>query len=392
MNKNDVLMTLAGLLKDNMQGIINANREDVATCDDTDASMMDRLKLNEDKVMGMISSIEKIIKSEDPENKLLYTFHHDNGMRIENRTVPIGKILIIYESRPDVTIEASILAFKAGNKVLLKGGKESRATNTLLVRLWKEALMANQVDVDYITYLDVNKEQIQRIIKENTFKVDLIIPRGGDGLINFVNQNTDVPIIVSGRGNNFLFVDRESDFDMAINVILNGKTRVSVCNALDKVLLHRDIPELEEKLLRLVNALCTKGITIYGDETIKSIENQVTYVEDESIWSEEFLDYKIFLSLVSDAEHAITLINQHSGGHSSTIISNNIEVAQKFLNRVDSAAVYHNASTRFTDGGQFGLGAEIAISTQKLHFRGPLGLDQLVSNKWYVYGNGQVRL
>lgn len=379
MNKNSVLKTLAELLLKNKQQIINANKQDIASAPDLDEALLDRLKVDEQKVLGMIEAVSQTIQLQDPEGRILYKHPHPNGMKIENKTVPFGKIIIIYESRPDVTIEAAITAFKAGNRVLLKGGKEAKQTNKFLVSLWHEALTAHGVTTDYVVYLDLNRAETQKLIKENTYRADLIIPRGGEGLINFVLQNSNIPVIVSGRGNNFLYVDKEADLDMAVKIILNGKARVSVCNALDKVLINKEIPLAD---------------VFISDLTNKLTENKIALVHEpgnDTVMYEEFLAPKILLKKVANTDEAINLINIYSGGHSATIITSDGKTADKFLNEVDCAAVYHNASTRFTDGGQFGFGAEMAISTQKLHFRGPIALNQLVTNKWFIYGDGHIR-
>ncbi len=389
--KNAVLKTLADLISKHKNEIIETNSQDVSSYAGDDESMLDRLKVDVGKVEGMIASVEEAIALNDPEGKKLYTYDPENGLHIENRAVPFGSILIIYESRPDVTIEAALTAFKAGNKILLKGGKEARQTNLLLSELWRQALEANGVSESYVLYLDYNREQTQELIKKNTRNVDLIIPRGGDGLINFVKNNTDIPTIVSGRGNNFLFVDKESDFEMAINIILNGKSRISVCNALDKILVHQDLPEIEKKVRRLITELISVGIEVHGDTYVSELDDHVITIDNESILYEEFLAAKIMIAKADSIDAAIRSINKYSGKHSATIVTENKSHAEHFLQRVDCAAVYHNASTRFTDGGQFGFGAEMAISTQKVHFRGPVGIDQLVTNKWFVYGSGQIR-
>lgn len=387
--KNEVLDTLAQLLSGNKQAIIEANQQDIALCVNIDSSLLDRLKVDEAKIDGLIVSLRQAISLEDPEGKILYTHLHENGMRIENRAVPFGKILIIYESRPDVTIEAAITAFKAGNRLVLKGGKEARITNLFFVQLWHQALASNGIDPDYVVYFDGNREEVQQLIRENTHRVDLIIPRGGEELIRFVTQHTNVPVLVSGRGNNFLYIDQEADFDMAIRLVLNGKKRVSVCNALDKVLIHRNTSA--DKIQRLIAALTAASIQLIGDTNVCRQGKAVQAITHDAVWSEEFLSAKILLALVDDAEQAIHTINRYSGGHSACIVTTNTQLAFQFQTAVDCAAVYHNASTRFTDGNQFGFSAEIAISTQKLHFRGPVGIAQLVTNKWFVSGNGQTR-
>ncbi|MFH0891380.1 MAG: glutamate-5-semialdehyde dehydrogenase [Candidatus Falkowbacteria bacterium] len=388
--KNDTLGVLARLLRENKKNIMSANRRDILSCRSADASMLDRLKTDETKISGMIKALNLVKKMPDPENRTIYFHKHRNGLKIENRTVPFGTILIIYESRPDVTIEAAAAAFKAGNRVILRGGTESRKTNLILVKLWREALAANGISKDHVTYLDLDRKKTKEFIK-NSQEPDLIIPRGGQKLIDFVKKNTDIPVIASGRGNNFLYLDKKSDPAMAAKIIINGKSRISVCNALDKVLINRDLPDLKNILSKLVNSLSSAGIAVYGDRPVCRLDKSIKNIRDNSVFAEEFLSAKILLSLVKDIDAAIDLINKYSGGHSAAIITADAKKALKFQNEVDCAAVYHNASTRFTDGGEFGSGAEIAISTQKLHFRGPIGPNELVTNKWFISGRGQIR-
>ncbi|KXX70962.1 glutamate-5-semialdehyde dehydrogenase [Flammeovirga sp. SJP92] len=389
--KNAVLNDLATLIADHSSEIIKANKSDLEKAGDLDPTLVDRLKVDEKKVQGMVASVHEVIGLEDPEGKVLSSYDHPNGMKVENRVVPFGKILIIYESRPDVTIEAAVSAFKSGNKILLKGGKEARQSNLELVALWKKALAQNDVSEDYVEYLDIDRETTQKLLAENTHKLDLIIPRGGEGLINYIKQTTSVPLMISGRGNNFVYVHDNADFEMASDVILNGKSRLSVCNAIDKVLFNENIPQLEEKVKGLVSKAKALGLDVHGDQKIASFDASVTEAEVEGLMPEEFLSEKILFVSTNGIEEAIATINEYSGGHSAVIISSDDESATLFQYEVDCAAVYHNASSRFTDGGQFGFGAEIAISTQKLHFRGPVGLAQLVSNKWFIKGNGQTR-
>jgi glutamate-5-semialdehyde dehydrogenase len=389
--KNNVLSSLSELIKQNKKKIIDANTADMKAFPDMDESMKDRLKVDDRKIEGMIQSLEEVAAQPDPEGKELYSFTREDGLRIINKTVPFGTILIIYESRPDVTIEAAATAFKAGNRILLKGGKESLNTNTLLTELWHSALTENEVDKCFVEYLNISHSETQQLIKENTRKVDLIIPRGGERLIQFVQENASVPVIVSGRGNNFLFIDEEVDFEMATQLIINGKKRISVCNAIDKVLIHRNLNNLQEKIGYLVSNLKEKGIEVWGNRIITKICTEIKEENDVATLCEEYLAPKLYLSIVDELEDAIEMINQYSGGHTAVIVTNNLQKADKFMQEVDCAAVYHNASSRFTDGGQFGVGAEIAISTQKLHFRGPLGAQELVTNKWFVYGAGQIR-
>lgn len=390
-SKNNVLLGLADLLKRNKSEILRKNALDMDSFADMDESMKDRLKVDENKVDGMIRSLREVAEQEDPEGRILYDFTRSDGLRIVNRSVPFGTILIIYESRPDVTIEAAATAFKAGNRILLKGGKESFLTNTYLTELWQQSLSANGFDAYFVEYLNLSRNETQQLIRENTRNVDIIIPRGGDKLINFVTENSSVPVIVSGRGNNFMYVDDNCDTEMAARLIINGKKRISVCNALDKVLVNENLPELAEKISGFVSQLQGKGIEVWGDKKAASVCSRIQETNDEAVLFEEFMAPKIYFSLVGDMNKAVDMINRYSGGHSAVIVTQGESKADIFMQKVDCAAVYHNASTRFTDGGQFGVGGEIAISTQKLHFRGPLGTQELVTNKWFVYGDGQIR-
>lgn len=389
--KNNALLALSELLIRFKLQILEANQRDLDACPDMNASLRERLKVDQMRVFGMAKSLQDVAKMRDPEDHLLSSFQREDGLKIENRTIAFGTVLIIYESRPDVTIEATATALKAGNRILLKGGKESHHTNKVLVDLWKKALVSVDVDTRYVEYLDISREETQAFIRSNPRNIDLIIPRGGESLINFVRSNTTIPLIISGRGNNFLYVDEFCDFEMVIDIALNGKKRISVCNALDKILLHKNIPLLHENISQLVDALQRSNLSVLGNKEVAAMNDGIELRDDEAILSEEFLSEKIYLRLVDDMHTAISMINTYSGGHSASIVTYDNLQAEKFLHEVDCAAVYHNASTRFTDGGQFGIGAEIAISTQKLHFRGPIGIDQLVTNKWFIFGNGHTR-
>lgn len=388
--KNKALKDLALLIAEEKSEIIAKNKIDLDNAGNIDPTLIDRLKVDGKKVDGMVSSIEEIISDEDPQGKILHEYEHPNGMLVQNKVVPFGKILIIYESRPDVTIEAAITAFKGGNKILLKGGKESKNSNLFLVSLWHKALKNNGIPTDFVTYLNINREETQKLLKENTHKLDLIIPRGGEGLINYIRTTTSVPLIISGRGNNFVYIHDKCDFDMAVDIVLNGKSRLSVCNAIDKVLINKNIPKFAEKAEILVRELTQINMEVIADgveiEKIGGVNKM-----NKNVYAEEFLSAKILVAEVNDMEEAIHKINEFSGGHSAVIVASNDATAEDFQNRVDCAAVYQNASSRFTDGGQLGFGAEIAISTQKLHFRGPVATGQLVTNKWFIKGNGQIR-
>lgn len=389
---NKILETLAKHLAASKENIIEANRLDLEACPQTDEVIYDRLKVDDAKIEKMIQSVKKVIAAPSPVGKIISSHVRRDGLKIENKTVPFGTILIIYEARPDVSVEAATIALKAGNRILLKGGKEARNTNLRLAELWRQSLAENAADADTVKYLDISREETQKLICGEMEKFDVVIPRGGETLIDFVVKNSQVPVIVSGRGNNFAYLDKDADFEMALNIVLDGKSRLSVCNALDKVLINTTLPDFETKLNRLVSALIDKNIEVFGDETVIDLTTQnVRPINGEDTWHEEFLAAKIVIGTLSNTEEAIETINKYSGGHSATIVTNNNKTAENFMAEVDCAAVYHNASTRFTDGGEFGLGAEIAISTQKLHFRGPLGAEHLLTNKWFVYGAGQIR-
>jgi glutamate-5-semialdehyde dehydrogenase len=388
--RNNVLLTMAALLEQNRAAIININKKDLDVYKGDDISMYDRLKVDNAKVDEMIAATKHLASQEDPVGVERFNFKHENGMQVYNKTASFGTILIIYESRPDVTVEAAGIAFKSGNKILLKGGKESLNSNLKIVELWHKSLKQHNASSNWVEYLQFNRTETQAFLEKPTQKVDLIVPRGGEKLIAFVKKHATCPVIISGRGNNFVYVHKEADVDIAIAIIINGKSKISACNAVDKVLIDENLPNKKEFIHKLISKLNEFKIQVLGDE--KTSENhQLEKISSNDVWSEEFLDYKIVLGETSSSEAAIEMINNYSGGHSSVIITKNDAIAKTFMENVDNAAVYHNASTRFTDGGQLGLGGELAISTDKLHQRGPIGLQHLVTNKWYVHGSGQVR-
>jgi len=389
--KNAVLSRMAELLDAKREAIIAHNREEVEAYTGNDQSMRDRLKVNDKKVDGMIKSLHDVRAGADPVGAIRYAHMREDSLKIENKSVPFGNILIIYESRPDVTIEAASLAFKAGNKILLKGGKEARKSNLFLVNIWHQALREMGVSTDWITYLNFNRSETQEYLKNRNCPADLIVPRGGERLIEFVREHARVPVIVSGRGNNFLYVHTDADCEATLNVIVNAKTqKISACNSLDKVLINSYLPFKEAYLKEIIGTLREKGVEILADAAISALTDLPVF-ENEAVWKEEFLAPKMLLAQVNSMPDAIRLINQHSGGHSATIMTKNDDIAEQFMNDTDTAHVFHNASTRFADGGQLGLGAELGISTEKLHHRGALGLEQLMTNKWFIYGNGHVR-
>ena len=389
--RNAVLNRMATLLEEERASLKSINIQDLDNYSGADLAMEKRLLVDDAKIDGMILSMQQLASQEDPIGVERFHFVHEKGMKITNKTAAFGTVMIIYESRPDVTVEAGGIAFKSGNKILLKGGKESLLSNLKIVALWHQALKENEVDANWVEYLNYSRSETQAFLEKPTQRVDLIVPRGGEQLIAFVKQHATCPVIVSGRGNNFVYVNQEADIQKAMDIIINGKTsNISVCNALDKVLIDTNLDHWETFAQQIVNQLQEHNVTVLGDQKLADTTG-IPPIESDLIWYEEFLDYKIVIGTVNSDQEAITKINQYCGGHSASIITENEVTSQEFMDNVDTAAVYHNASTRFTDGGQFGLGGELAISTDKLHQRGPIGLQHLVTNKWYIYGDGQIR-
>ncbi|QWX83775.1 glutamate-5-semialdehyde dehydrogenase [Cellulophaga sp. HaHaR_3_176] len=390
--KNNVLASMIQILDENRDQLLEANKKDLELFNKNDQAMYDRLIIDQKKIDEMILAVTKVKSQDDPVSKEISKEVLQNGLKIINKTAPFGTIMIIYESRPDVTIEAAVLAFKANNKILLKGGKEALYSNKMLVQFWHRALEKHNLSADYIQLLTMNRQETQEFLKNPTQKLDLIVPRGGDKLIAFVKEHAKCAVLVSGRGNNFLFIDKNADWQKSIKVILNAKTdKISACNALDKILISSEVDNYSDKLKDLEAILKDNGVSILVDSEVKNILKNAPVISDDSIWKEEFLAMKCCIGSVNSLDDAIAKINENSGGHSATIMTQSHEKAQTFMEQVDCAAVYQNASTRFTDGGQMGVGAELAISTDKLHHRGPLGLNELVTNKYYVFGDGQIR-
>ncbi len=390
--RNAVLRSMAKLVEQEKDSILKANKIDLDNYSGDDLAMEDRLKVDDSKIKGMVASLEHLASQEDPVGVERFSFKHENGMQVYNKTASFGTVMIIYESRPDVTVEAAGIAFKSGNKILLKGGKESLNSNLRIVELWHQALKENNISTEWVEYLQFDRKQTQEFMANPTQPVDLIVPRGGERLIKFVKENSSAQVIVSGRGNNFVYVHDQADIDIALDVIMNGKTgKISACNAVDKVLIDSHLPNKEEFLKKLVERLSEHNVEFIADKSLEGKLENARPVKSEDEWYEEFLDYKILIGEVDSVSEAIAKINKYSGGHSASIISKDDQAAKQFMETVDNAAVYHNASTRFTDGGQLGLGGELAISTDKLHQRGPIGLQHLVTNKWYIHGNGQIR-
>ncbi|HLS30910.1 MAG TPA: glutamate-5-semialdehyde dehydrogenase [Flavobacteriaceae bacterium] len=390
--KNNVLNSMVEILNRERKTLIAENKKDLNAFQKEDQALYDRLIVDDKKVDEMIQAVEEVRDQDDPVGQVLFEDTLKNGLKITNKTAPFGTILIIYESRPDVTIEAAVLAFKANNKILLKGGKEAINSNVILEKFWHEALEENGLDKDWIKLLHLQREETRDFLKNPPMKLDLIVPRGGEGLIKFVKDNATCAVLVSGRGNNFMYVSSEADWEKTKKVLINAKTdKISACNALDNVLIDKNLPELEDKLKDLQQSLKDSKVNIIVDDKVKKTLADAEPIPSEDSWYDEFLEMKILLAETDGIEEAIDQINHYSGGHSTAIMTENKEEAERFMQEIDSAAVFHNASTRFTDGGQMGVGAELAISTDKLHHRGPLGLPQLVTNKYYIHGDGQIR-
>lgn len=390
--KNNVLASMMNIIDKKRKDIIAENKKDLDAFQRDDQALYDRLVVDDKKVDEMIQAIKEVKDQEDPVGKDISERTLDSGLKIVNKTDPFGTIMIIYESRPDVTIEAAVLAFKANNKILLKGGKEANHSNIILEKCWHEALEENNLSKDWIKLLHMKRDETQEFLRNPSEKLDLIVPRGGERLIDFVKQHAKCAVLISGRGNNFLYVSKQADWDIAKKVIINAKTdKISGCNALDKVYIDANLDGFDEKTKDLYETLKSHKVETVIDDNLSSILSEAEVVKGEDVWYEEFLAMKILLAKVDNFDQAVDKINKYSGGHSSVIITKDDDEAMAFMQQIDSAAVYQNASTRFTDGGQMGVGAELAISTDKLHHRGPLGLKQLVTNKYYVFGNGHIR-
>ena len=390
-DKNRILLAMANALRENCDKILEANAIDIENGrkNNMSESLIDRLMLNKDRIEGMAKGIEDVINLPDPVGRVLWETERPNGLKIQRVSVPLGVVGIIYEARPNVTSDAAALAVKAGNTAILRGGKEAFNSNSAIMDSMRNAIEKIGFNPDIIELVrDTSRDSATALMKMNKY-VDVLIPRGSASLINAVVENSTVPVIETGVGNCHIYVDSEADIDMATEIIFNAKTqRISVCNTAESLLIHKDIAEFA--LIAIKARLDEKNVTLYGDECAREICPDIEVATDDDYYR-EYLDYKMSVKIVSSLEDAIEHIRKYSSGHSESIITNNKDNAEKFLNSVDSSAVYHNASTRFTDGGEFGFGAEIGISTQKLHARGPLGLPQLNSFKYKIYGDGQIR-
>ena len=394
--KNDALLAMAQALEDHKDEILAANAQDVsAATGHISTVMLDRLALSEGRISDMAEGIRQVVALPDPVGKVLRRVERPNGLVIEKTAVPMGVVAIIYESRPNVTSDAAALALKSGNVCVLRGGKEAYRSAAAIVRAMKTGLTAAGLPETAVNLVEDTTRQSATELMEAVGYVDLLIPRGGAGLIRAVTENAKVPCIQTGTGICHVYVDRAADLNMAVNIIENAKTsRPSVCNAEEVCLVHRDIaaeflPMLQERLQTKRIAAGQTPVTLLADPEANAILKAVPAGEKD--FDTEFLDYTLAVGLVGSVEEAIDHIAQHSTGHSEAIITGDDQAARLFCQCVDSAAVYVNASTRFTDGGEFGLGCEMGISTQKLHARGPMGLEELCTYKYIIHGSGQIR-
>ncbi len=389
--KNRALEHAAEALTEHTREILTANARDLDRGRENGMhqGLLDRLKLDQGRIAAMAQGLKQVAALPDPVGECLESFDRPNGLHIEKHRVPLGVIGIIYESRPNVTADAFALCFKAGNAVILKGGSDALASNMAIAHVLQQALTDCGIDRDAVQLItDTNRAVTTAFMRLKEY-VDVLIPRGGAGLIRTVVENSTIPVIETGTGNCHIYVDRDADLDMAVPIIVNAKTqRIGVCNACESLVIHEAVREA--LLPRLQKALEEKQVEIRGDERVRAAISGVVPATEED-YGKEYLDYIISMKTVDSLEEAIDHINRYSTHHSESIITANPKAAEAFLSRVDAACVYVNASTRFTDGFEFGFGAEIGISTQKLHARGPMGLRELTSYKYRVTGSGQVR-
>ncbi len=389
--KNKALLAIAAALRANSKTIILENKKDLENgkAAGLNDGLLDRLMLNEARINDIASAAENVASLPDPCGRLLDEIKRPNGLDIKKISVPIGVIGIIYEARPNVTVDAAGLCLKSSNAVILRGGKEAINSNMALASVMRTAIEDCGFDKNCIQLVtDISRESANQMMTMNGY-IDCLIPRGGKGLIRSVVRNSTVPVIETGSGNCHIYVDESADIEMAANIIFNAKTqRIGVCNACESLVIHSGI--INKALPVIKEKLDTKNVEMRGDERAMIAANGVLPASDED-FAEEYLDYIISVKTVDSLDEAIRHINKYSTKHSEAIITQNKANADEFLVRIDSSSVYVNASTRFTDGGEFGLGAEIGISTQKLHARGPMGLRELTTTKYLIYGNGQVR-
>ena len=389
--KTAALELAAAALWDRREEILRANGEDVAAGEAAGMrpSLLDRLRLTEERIAAMAQAVREVAAAPDPVGRVLSGEVRPNGLQLQKVTVPLGVIGIIYEARPNVTSDAAALCLKAGNAVILRGGKEAFRSNQAVAEVLRDALEAGGLPRDGVQLVQDTSRQSAGELMALTQYLDVLIPRGGAGLIRSVKENAKVPVIETGVGNCHAYVDASADLRMAAEVVYNGKcSRPSVCNALETLLVHKDIADQALPLMQ--SRLSEKQVELRGCERTRAILPGITPATEED-WETEYGDYILAVKVVDSLEEALAHIAKYSSGHSEVILTRDYQAAQRFLEEVDAAAVYVNASTRFTDGGEFGLGAEIGISTQKLHARGPMGLGQLTSTKFLIRGSGQVR-
>ena len=389
--KNALLKAIVFRLRDQIPEILQANKKDLKSAAAAKLSdvLTDRLTLNEQRIAQMMEGVKDVIKLSDAVGTVVEKIKRPNGLCIEKMRVPLGAVGIIYESRPNVTIDAAALCLKSGNAVLLRGGSEAIHTNKKLVAVIKTALNEVDLPAGCVEFIDTtDRAAVLEMLKQEKY-LDVVIPRGSQQLISFIQANSSVPVIAHGEGNCHIYVDNSADIAMAEEIVFNAKVqRPSVCNAAEKLLVHSSIAA--QFLPRVARRLSRAGVEIRGDkETLAFVENAIPAAQTD--WSKEYLDLIIAIKVVKNLDAAIMHINRYGSHHSDAIVTQNTSHGERFLREVDSAAVYVNASTRFTDGAVFGLGAEIGISTQKLHARGPMGLTALTSTKYLLLGNGQIR-
>lgn len=388
--KNQVLRSMAQALEDNTENIVAANQADLEQAKGLKASFVDRLTLDRARVVGMADGLRQLAMLADPIGDTVDAWTTETGLEIAKRRVPLGVIGMIFEARPNVSVDASGLCFKSGNAVILRGGKEALQTNQMLVKVLRRVLDDHDLDSNAIQLIDDPSHEVANQFMQLTEYLDVLIPRGSARLINAVAQQATVPVIKTGAGNCHIYVDDDVDLEMAINVIVNAKVQwPSVCNAAEKLLINSAVAS--EYLPAIAHALIEQNVELRGDKRAQAILGDQVIPATSEDWDTEYNDYIMAIKVVDTLDEAISHINQHNTQHSEAIITNNYEHSQRFLAEVDAAAVYVNASTRFTDGSEFGFGAEIGISTQKLHARGPMGLNELTTTKYVIRGNGQVR-
>ena len=389
--RNHVLGRVADALVKSADYIKEANAVDISNGRKNGLSpaLLDRLLLTDARIEGMAEGLRVLVGLDDPIGEVKSMKTRPNGLIIGKKTVPLGVVAIIYESRPNVTADAFGLCFKSANACILRGGSDSVNSNIAIVNVITDVLKNEGINPDVISYItDTDRKYVDELMHLNEY-VDVIIPRGGAGLIKNVVNNSTVPVIETGTGNCHIYVDEYADVDMAVNIIYNAKTqRIGVCNACESLVIHSNIAQ--KAIPVIVDKLKTKQVEVRGDERACGIDNRIVPAKQED-WGREYLDYIISMKVVDDIGEAIEHINRYNTGHSESIITKDYANAQRFLNDVDAACVYVNASTRFTDGFEFGFGAEIGISTQKIHARGPMGLEALTTGKYIIYGNGQIR-